>query len=45
MLVCVGFFIIIIFYFFNEQKEKWKEHFAAPLSVKVIFLLLLFIGY
>jgi len=33
------------FFFFSEQKEEWKEHFAATLSAKVIFLLLLFIGY
>lgn len=32
-------------FFLNKQKEKWKEHFAAPLSVKVIFLLLLFVGH
>lgn len=34
-----------IFFFLIKQKDEWKEHFAIPLSVKVIFLLLLFICY
>lgn len=32
-------------FFHTKQKDKWKQHFAVPLSVKVIFLLLLFFGY